>query len=303
MEASEKAHDDLTEIRGIGSTRQQWLRESFDIHTYQDLAALSVDEIESRLRVDGQIPSRKAIETWVIQAQELANPVIGREVSPPAKQNGWKPFASFVVEFQNRAGGPPTREYRTAVHYMEEDVGTYWSGIENGRLCQWMLDQIRDKMALEPEKPVLRPAQLPEPSPAETPRSNVKIGQVRLFQPPKSESPQIIDAGRSFQGMMKSGEPFAVEVDFELSGPAAAEITRQKIKYDVKSYAYDRVKNVRVDLSASGANTFEEGKVTYTFALPKATLGHGDYRLWILVTPQTKLALPDFVEAQSLQVV
>ncbi|MCK4471724.1 MAG: hypothetical protein KAW49_08045, partial [Anaerolineae bacterium] len=72
MNSSYREDEDLTVIKGIGPARQQWLRESFNVRTYGDLAVLSADEIESRLKAEGRIASRSEIEQWIARAQELA---------------------------------------------------------------------------------------------------------------------------------------------------------------------------------------------------------------------------------------
>jgi len=229
MKSSEKAYDDLTVIRGIGPTRQRWLRESLNVRTYQDLATLSVDEIESRLKADGKIASRRRIEVWLVEAQELAtgDEKVAKEANSPTREDGWKPFASFVVEFQTREVEGQAGERRTKAHHMEEDTGTYWPGIESRKLCQWMLDQIRDKVGLEPEEYDLTQAQPAEAPPTEKPSAKIKISQIRVFQPPQSEAPtQSIEAGTPFQGFVKGDEPFTFEVDFELTGPAATDIAK-----------------------------------------------------------------------------
>jgi diguanylate cyclase (GGDEF)-like protein len=69
---SENPSDRLTKIKGIGPARQQWFRESLNVRTFQDLAVLSVDEIESQLKAANQIAARDKIEQWIIEAQELA---------------------------------------------------------------------------------------------------------------------------------------------------------------------------------------------------------------------------------------
>ena len=68
MNLSDNSLDDLTMIKGIGPARQRWLKESLDVRTFGDLAALSADEIESRLKADRQIASRETIEAWIAQA-------------------------------------------------------------------------------------------------------------------------------------------------------------------------------------------------------------------------------------------
>ncbi|HEY9834281.1 MAG TPA: hypothetical protein V6D26_27260 [Stenomitos sp.] len=67
-----KKSDDLTRIKGIGITKQKWLRELLNIHTFQDLAKLSVDEVESRLKKQGHTVSKSEIQGWIAQSQALA---------------------------------------------------------------------------------------------------------------------------------------------------------------------------------------------------------------------------------------
>lgn len=67
-----KKSDDLTRIKGIGLVKQKWLRELFNIHTFQDLAKLSVDEVESRLKSQGHTVSKNEIQGWIAQSQSLA---------------------------------------------------------------------------------------------------------------------------------------------------------------------------------------------------------------------------------------
>jgi hypothetical protein len=66
-----KKSDDLTRIKGIGLVKQKWLRELFNIHTFQDLTKLSVDEVESRLKTQGYTASKSEIEGWIAQSQAL----------------------------------------------------------------------------------------------------------------------------------------------------------------------------------------------------------------------------------------
>ena len=59
-------------IKGIGPARQRWLKESLDVHTFRDLATLSVGETKSRLKADKQIASRETIEVWIAEADRRA---------------------------------------------------------------------------------------------------------------------------------------------------------------------------------------------------------------------------------------
>jgi hypothetical protein len=314
MKSSEQAYDDLTAIKGIGPARQRWLRESLHVRTYEDLAALSIGQIASRLKADGQIASRSVIEAWLIRAGELAGSA-GRSVTPHlesagakvanslAREGGWKPFASFVVEFQTREIEGRAGEHRTAVQHMEKDANRFWSGIESKNLCQWMLDQIRDKVGLEPEEYEPTQAQSAEAPSAARVSAKVKIRQMRVSQPPQSETPILrIEAGKPSEGSVKGDKPFTIEVDFEVSGLAAVDKARKQIECGARSYAYELAKETSILLGDTGLNPLKAGKSTYTFTLPEATLEPGSYRLYVIMTTQAALVIPDYLEVLRFRV-
>ena len=142
---SDNNYDDLTTIKGIGQTRQQWLRDTFNVRTFRDLAALAADTIEARLKAEKQIPSRSHIERWLSEAKQFAeNPALVpvTKVKLSTKEDDWKPFASFVVEFQDSAS---QLEVRTRVHYIEGDQTRTWTGVDQQELCQWITQQLGDK--------------------------------------------------------------------------------------------------------------------------------------------------------------
>ena len=43
-----EGYDDLTTIKGIGRSRQKWLREQLDVQTYNDMAALSAEDFVAK---------------------------------------------------------------------------------------------------------------------------------------------------------------------------------------------------------------------------------------------------------------
>jgi hypothetical protein len=144
---------ELSEISGIGPARARWLEEALDVRTLRDLAALSPEEVERRLkRAGGNKPPRSTIDAWVAEAKaHLADE--GSEVEPPVpagptsrRTETWKPDASFVVEFQSRIGSeasePPAARWRTAAHHVEEDRDKAWPGWEFDALGRWMADQL-----------------------------------------------------------------------------------------------------------------------------------------------------------------
>ena len=343
MNLNDRGHDDLTAIKGIGPARQRWLKESLDVHTFEDLAASSVDEIESRLKLDNQITSRKSIEMWIAQAQERAaatkhaeqptgaaetkeaeeqvkdsaegnetssQPVKsaegndGGKAQSPTRRDGWKPFASFVVEFQERTVEDQAIEYRTTAHHMESDTGTNWPGIEREQHCNWMLEQLGDRISREPVKvehpPQERPAQ---PVPVARLPMRVEIAQIRAFQPPQADNP--VGTGKPdqpFEGHIKGNEPFALEMLFHLIGEAAAELTEEQADFRARAYVQDQSTGAGIHLGDAEPGKLVEGELVYSATLTELTLPPGTYRLFALVTLQAVSVRPDFVTVPAFQV-
>ena len=144
---------ELSEISGIGQARARWLEEALGVRTLRDLAALSPEEVERKLkRAGGNKPPRSTIDAWVAEAKaHLADE--GSEVEPSVpgrpksrRAETWKPVASFVVEFQSRIGSeasePPAARWRTAAHHVEEDRDEAWPGWDFDALGRWMADQL-----------------------------------------------------------------------------------------------------------------------------------------------------------------
>jgi hypothetical protein len=315
MKSSEQAWDDMTKITGIGEARQRWLRESFAIRTFQDLANLSISQIEDKMKADGLIISRKSIEDWLAQARELASQaeealqaeaVLPTEVTyVMPRGNGWKPFAAFVVEYQAREIAGQITDWRTVVHHMEEDVGKEWLAIEGSQLCHWMLDQIRSKVPLPEEEPTSFQALSVKASLARKPPAAVKITQIRIHQPDNSTAPvQLIEAGVPFQGAMLPDKPFTLEVNFELTGPAATDVAKKKVGWSIICKADDPRSGAISQLCDSGSNSLEEGQYIYKIMLPEISLQPGSYRIWVIWnTDDCKIVLPDFLHIANFKVV
>lgn len=314
--------DDLTAIKGIGPARQRWLKESLNVHSYRDLAAVPVEEMESQLKAEGQVVSRGEIDSWVAQAQELAlaadppargvelaDTEVGRKAGSPARERGWQPFASFVVEFQAREPKGRAEERRTTVHHMEADRSEAWPGIEGERLCQWMLGQLtkETQRETEVEAPIEEPpavelsigAQVAETLPV-----TARITQLCAFQPPQTDTPSAIgEVGRPFQGIIRGDEPFALAACLALAGPAAYEITKKQATYRAQFYACNLPTGERTHLGDTKPETLVEGKLSYTAVLQDVSLPPGMYRLRVAMTLQDVRTAPGYLEVQLLQVV
>jgi hypothetical protein len=316
MNSSVNSYDDLTVIKGIGQAREKWLQDTFNIRTYKDLAELSVSKIESKLKAEGKIVSRSAIESWITEARELIpesvaleqiddQPTPGdvaRNLNSSGRQNGWKPFATFLVYFQKRENKEHELAFQTLVHFMEEDRETSWPGIEINGISAWLLRQISDHVEFPNDKAAKKVIQ-PELSAEKTiSDAEIKIDQVRIFQPAGSGSPTYkFEAEQLLAGELESDIPFKLEVDFDLKGDSAGKVSREGIACIARCFEYNNNTKDSALLVESAPQNLEAGKLAYTFDLPKANLSSGDYRLVLLVTnKETTRLTPDFLDLKSI---
>ena len=308
--------DDLSAIKGIGPARERWLRDNFDVKTYQELAKLSISQIETRLKVEGKIVARKDIESWLNQARDLqaksgaskqehagsAQGVLAHKLNSAGHENGWEPFASFLVYFQTREVDKKIA-YQTFVHHMEKDQETSWPGIETSGLSAWMSQQIRDYLDLHPEDAA-------GASPAESqkirPLPEITIHEVRIYQPSTAKLPiHSVKAGQFFRGELQADQPFHVGVDFSLSSKVAVDGVENEITCFARCYGCQYTLSTRISSLCAENSPFrlETGKLNYTINLPEASLPCGDYHLVIIITnSQTHRLLPDFLELASIRV-
>lgn len=314
MNAQRKQLDDLTVIKGIGPTRQEWLRKSFDIRTYDDLAALSPDELETQLKAEGRIAARAELEGWLLQAQRLANQAtapspallsrphsLGMNNPLVDSVNHWQAFASYVVEFQMRTAeaAQSMPEYRTVVHHMEADIGQTWPGINTTDLCEWILAQA-DPAA--PEAPLVAPQAVTTVE-VETPL-RLAINQLRLIQQPDvAVKLSINEAHRTFPGGIKSSEPLALEVDFILSGQAVPELINRQTQYNAQFHLRNLATGTSIHLGDSTLTPLVAEKDGDTTRLSNIRLAPGLYRLRAIVSVHSRPPIIDFIEVPLLQVV
>lgn len=152
----QQLYDDFTVIKGIGAARQQWFRDSFHVQTLAELATLALNDIEAQLKASRQIVSREQIALWLAEANRLANvadhspsqaaSLVNSASRAQERQQAdkprWKPFASFVVEYQTRLVDSQKEEQCTKVHHIETDTCAAWSGISKEQLCEWIIAKL-----------------------------------------------------------------------------------------------------------------------------------------------------------------
>lgn len=312
MNGSDKEHQVLTRIKGIGPVKQRWLKDSLKISTIRDLATCSVEQIESRLKAQGQTFSRSEIKSWIEQAQKLIDSEpsaqeilelpqltsdskllqLPEEVTKVEDNNQWSSFASFKIDFQSRKLDEKI-ENRTIIHHLEANQHKIWHDIKPEQLEQWMREQMQGAIPQSESQNNLSVAPL-----------TIEITQILAFQPPKSERAMVVDQNnRLFPSTINSGELFMLVVAFKVMGLNEANCNHQKLTYQAQFYGRNRSTGAIIHLGDTMPASLEEGLDFYTTRLPAISLEPGIYRLQGLVKVQGIMATPGCFEIPLLQVV
>jgi hypothetical protein len=220
--------DDLTVVKGIGEALEQWLRESFQIHTFADLAALPAEEFESHARDAGRILSRSKIEQIIAQAKDLAGgskqaapesggkPVKTKAVTKPilpVNENNWEQFATFVVEFERKVVDGKeekrtTAKGRTTAHEMEGwGNQRNWPGIETDEVCHWILERLGEREEVAPQEAPVAAVEVAQPAlESSTPQSvALEITGIQVIQNMRPQDLYV--QGRAFSNLVKGADP------------------------------------------------------------------------------------------------
>lgn len=295
MSINETLFADLTIIKGIGPARQQWLRQSFGVRTYDDLARLLPDEIEAMLKADGQIARRRAVEEWVAQAQALSDTYVVRPLLtlPADEYADWHPFASFVVEIQAREEDGRTAATRTAVQHIERDTNATWPGIEREKLCNWIVAQV-DGEVQRMTSPA--PTALPSPPPAApvpAPATSLRISKLDVSQPP--DVPLTYSPERPLPLILRAERPFRFTLTLLLDPPLP-----HKADVVVETHVYGRALHKAAAFFQTMITTFDvpAGVGKLVQELGEMTLAVGQYQFEVTAvwqgshTPPCNLTLP-----------
>jgi len=316
MNGKNREYDNLIVIKYIGPKLQSWLREKLQVHTYQDLANLSVDHIQTQLLADKKTVATSKIEAWIKQAKELAIEAktedntlpqvtelaksgASERVGSQKKAKDWEEYASFMVYFEAREINGK-RDKRVKVFHIEADKSKVWPELTAEHFV-WMLDQAGEgPFSITSQQPSEEQSEMAKKQPVG--EAQVKIKQVRLFQPPKAKKPVAISNGKIEQHTLKAGEPFSLEVLFSLVGEAAESVVEQHANYSVQIIANDTHKKVGTELGSVEPKALSKGKFEYKIRLPEATLDTGEHRLWAMVSVQATNTVPNFLEGPSVKV-
>ena len=289
----ETQFDDLTAIKGIGRARQAWLRQALNIATFADLVALSADEIAAALKADQRLVAYDLIEDWLVEANRL----VGETAVSPIKQSRfetWQPFASFVVEFQERKLAGQTKEQRTKVHYMETDAETLWPGLAHEALSDWIREQVGETEEADPLPVEVLP--VAQPSPAVAPLQ-LEVARLVVWQPIQSATPQLVyEAERPLTGYLQANIPFSAGLTLVLPSAPASEL---ELMADLHARNLSTGLNIPLPLAVTPVKA-DVQKVTAV--LDEGTLPAGIYR-FVLLFKQLRPLSVQFIELPRFQVV
>lgn len=211
----------------------------------------------------------------------------------PVEEMVWRSLARFTIEFQTRQIEDQI-EKRIVAYDPEGESSRTWSELETEQLPQWMLAQI--SQAVKSETEIERSADV---SPVK-----VEISHLWAFQPPQSGVPMVItEAGKSFPGFIRSGEPLVLEILFRLTGQTAADTRRKQITYQVQADLRNYATGSTTSLVDTPPHTLVEDQLSYIATIPGTTLLPGIYRLRVLATLQGIRATPGYFETPLLQVI
>jgi len=320
MATKEKTYDDLTQMKGIGKKRQTWLQEEMHVYRYADLATLSAEELETRLRETGQPVSRNTIQDWIDQATKLMDPMESGEEktadttldnedipnSLPERIKNWHPIASFVIEYQERVY-EGQKQLRTKAHHVEADNEETWSGVVQEPLCQWMQKEagvhpIKLKDVVE-DTPISEENSIRETEDSTTEKVTqkpIKITQLLVYQPPQSDVPVAIgEPERPFMGTIQADKPCTLAVQFET--------TSQKKTHPgdivAELYACNLTAHSKMQVPAtSKGKDFLSDTPSDQIKFANTSLPAGTYRFEIIAREDRPFSNISYLESPMLQV-
>ena len=317
MNRKNRAYDDLTKIKYIGPKLQSWLREKLNVQTYSDLANLSTGRIQMQLKADKKSVVNYKLEIWLEEAKELASSEsvveepnefcnsqhhnkLRKGNDKKTNASDWREYASFMVYFEAREVNGK-QEKHIKVSYLEGDKSKVWKELTAEHFL-WMLNQAGEgpflNLSMIEDQPELEKTEIVEEEKAE-----VKVNQIRLYQPPEAKKPLAVSNDKSKHPNINAGEPFTLEVNFSLDGEAAKSIVEQQASFNVQAIAHETKTKLGTDLGISQPELFVDGTFEYSIRTPEATLSPGEHQLWSIVTVQAANAIPSFLEGPSVRAI
>ena len=315
MNTIPKEHDDLTRINGIGEVRQKLLQELFGVYTFQDLAKLTVEEIQPALKAKGHAVSDETIKIWLAEARRIAltagkmphlpeNSGIGDKQETTNREGKWETSAAFIVEFQEYCRVGNKERQRIKIHHVQSGQGKTWSSVNGQSLLAWMMAQSdAEREAGSKHSPESLTVLSEQRKLKDTKPLNIQIVGVNIYQPAEVNTPITFgQAAQLFSGSVRGNEPFALEASFNLDAMPKVN-NKMPVQYQVSFGADNLSTGANIYLGTTQQNTLQKDRFSYAVRLDELTLPPGSYRLKVLVTLNTAPKILRFLEIPLLQVV
>jgi hypothetical protein len=273
---------ELTQIRGIGATKKQWLA-ALGIHTVEALAQIDVEELKTQLKDSGYTVSRTEIDAWVQQAQAIVPDSFPQEsvsetaAQPPASTPTWTTISSFQIEFQSRSIDG-VAEQQIFVQKLDDKVSHTWFYVNENELQNWILEHIQPelKQSFLLKDKFTRSA---TSSPVQDELFNIEISHVHVYQPARITAPITVDRTNPFiTGTLVVDQPIAVElvikrVDSEIARSTPLTLYASCQAKHLATGAITELGSTRMTIQPNSENL-------YTLRLPEVVLQQpGAYRL------------------------
>lgn len=309
IQMKDPSREKLTAIKGIGAARAKRLQQVLGVETITDFAVLTADEVNTAFVGKKNIGSPQDIEGWIAQARELAgaqNDEAASVAVTAVVDEKWQPFASFVVEFQERQSEGVIKQ-RTSVQYMEGDVTETWDGIAEQPVCQWMQEQVRDQIRTVPADDSAVDANqepIAEPETAVVSPLDWTIEQLAIFQPPEASHPVAVgQPDMSFIGFIRSDLASLFRVvltaaDLQSTEEAIAQNYQMQLFARNLSLGVNTPLNLQLDESFSGENA-----AAYQVLAAEGVLQPGRYRLGVFLKDDRPGGGVNYLELPPLQIV
>lgn len=134
----------LSRLKNIPLIAQSFLKKVLSIHSVEQLAQVSVDELTLKLEEKGQFYTRQEIEGWLEAARDLV-----------AQTTTWQSSANFIVSFQKRTMKGRV-EHRTTFYLVEANRRFVWPGIECYGIYQLMREHFKKSCKKGHGEPITR---------------------------------------------------------------------------------------------------------------------------------------------------
>lgn len=310
----ELERDDLATIGDMDEHARRLLSADHNIRTFSDLLATSVSHLEAIFSGAGRRDvTRAQIQRWLALAAQSMDETVAYEPASEidregaVKDNGWRPFATFVVEFQEYLNGETT--YRTTIHHIQSDRGHAWSSIEDAQIHAWMIEQVGadykpPASATIEDTSMTLPAQIAPAMKGEPTRpggdpvpTHLEVGgsspsdvspvplvlvfdQFRVYQPASSTLPVALGTSRqSLSGSVHSDIPTALEFALRLRGTAPARLT----DYNAEIFALNVATGKSFPLGRTNQVLLSNGAPNYILKVTNVTLPSMLCRLQVLL--------------------